>query len=369
MAQTFLYVGCCNRALPYFATANGEGIAAFRFDEATGAATPLGVTKGIDNPTFIAIDPSRTAVYATTEMLGWNEGVVTAYAIDRRTGALSYINKQPTRGSVAAQASFDRTGRFLLVVNYGMGPVTERPNRSLVVFECKSDGEISPPVAEATHEGVGADPARQERPHAHSVLATPDNRHLVVADLGLDKLIVYRFDAASGAIARHSELNLPPASGPRHFVFHPGMPRAYVGNELSSTVASLAYDAAAGRFELLAITPTVPEAARSHSHCSEICISADGRRLYIANRGHDSLSRFAIDPKSGVASLIDLTPSGGKTPRHFAFDPSGRFLAVANQDSDRVAIFAVDPSDGALTMLPDAVTTGTPTNVAFARIA
>jgi 6-phosphogluconolactonase len=364
-----MYVGCCNRALPYFATANGEGIAAFRFDEATGGATPLGVTPGVDNPTFVAIDPSGAAVYATSEVLGWNEGVVSAYAIDRRTGGLSYINKQPTRGSIAAQASFDRAGRFLLVVNYGVGPMTERPNRSLVVFARKPDGEISPPVAEVTHEGVGGDPSRQERPHAHSVLATPDNRHLVVADLGLDKLIVYRFDAATGAIARHSELTLPPASGPRHFVFHPSMPRAYVGNEMSSTVASLAFDAQAGRFETLAITPTVPEAARAHNHCSEIRISADGRFLYIANRGDDSLSRFAIDPASGVALLLETIPSGGKTPRHFAFDPSGKFLAVANQDSDRISFFAVDPLDGALRILPHSVTTGTPTNVAFVGIA
>jgi 6-phosphogluconolactonase len=363
-----MYVGCCNRATPYFATSNGVGVAAFRFDAATGAATPLGVTAGVENPTFVAIGPSGSTIYATSEVLGWNEGLVSAYAIDPRSGALSYINKQPTRGSIAAQASFDRTGRFLFVANYGMGSVTERPNRSLVVYALKPDGEISAPIAEATHEGVGSDPARQERPHAHSVLATPDNRHLVVADLGLDKLIVYRFDASTGAIARHSELTLPPASGPRHFVFHPTLPRAYVGNEMGSTVATLGFDAAAGRFETFAITPTVPEAARANNHCSEIRISADGRRLYVANRGHDSLSRFAIDPASGMASLIDTTPSGGKTPRHFAFDPSGRFLAVANQDSDRISIFAVDRSDGALKLLPGAIATGTPTNVVFVRI-
>jgi 6-phosphogluconolactonase len=368
MSNTLLFVGSCNRPLPYFATANGPGIAAFRFNEQTGAATPAGITTGIDNPTFLAIDPEGATVYATSEMLDWGEGTVTAYAIDRQTGALAYINKQPTRGSIAAQASFDRTGRFVLAVNYSVGPMSQRPNRSLVVFPRRADGELAPSVAEATHEGRGPDALRQDRPHPHCVLATPDNRFLVVSDLGLDRLVAYRFDAQSGAIAHHAETRLPPGSGPRHFVFHPTLPRAYVVNELASTVASLAFDAAAGRFDVLAVAATVPQAALAHNHCSEIRIAADGRRLYVANRGHDSLSRFAIDAVTGVASLVDTVPSGGKTPRHFAFDPSGKFLALANQDSDSVALFSVDPSDGALSLLPDAIATGTPTAIAFVRV-
>jgi len=361
-------VGSCNRPLPYFATANGQGIAAFGFDERTGAATPAGITTGIDNPTFLAIDPRGATVNATSEVLDWNEGTVTAYAINRQTGALEYINKHPTRGSIAAQMSFDKTGRFALAANYGAGPMTQRPNRSLVVYPRQPDGELGSPVAEAAHEGHGPDAARQDRPHAHCVLATPDNRFLVVADLGIDRLVVYRFDAASGAIARHAEAVLPAGSGPRHFVFHPTLPRAYVVNELTSTVATLAFDAAAGSLEVVAVAATVPEAALAHNHCSEIRVAVDGRRLYVGNRGHDSLSRFAIDGASGIPSLVDAVPSGGKTPRHFAFDPSGKFLAVANQDSDCIALFSVDPVDGALRPLPDSVMTGTPTAVAFVRI-
>ncbi len=368
MPKTLLFVGSCTRPLPYFATANGQGIAAFRFDERTGAATPAGITTGIDNPTFLAIDPQGATVNATSEVLDWNEGTVTAYAIDRQTGALEYINKQPTRGSIAAQMSFDRTGRFALAVNYSVGPMTRRPNRSLVVYPRQADGELRPPVAEAAHEGHGPDAARQERPHAHCVLATPDNRFLVVSDLGIDRLVVYRFDAASGAIARHAEAVLPAGSGPRHFVFHPTLPRAYVVNELTSTVASMAFDAATGSLEVLAVATTVPEAALAHNHCSEIHVTADGRRLYVGNRGHDSLSRFAIDAASGIASLVDTVPSGGKTPRHFACDPSGKFLAVANQDSDCITFFSIDPADGALSPLPAFVATGTPTAVAFVRI-
>jgi 6-phosphogluconolactonase len=363
-----MFVGGCNRPLPYFATANAGGIATFRFDEDSGAATPVGLTEGIDNPTFLAVDPSGETLNATSEVLGWHEGVVTAYAIDRATGALTYINKQPTRGSIAAQLSFDRTGRFLLAANYGVGPVTHRPNRSVVVIPRRPDGELLAPVAEATHEGAGPDPARQDRPHAHSVLASPDNRFLVVADLGIDQLVVYKFDADTGAFARHAGFALPAGSGPRHFVWHPDRPFAYVVCELGSAVASLGFDPEAGRFELLGVVKTAPESALQGNHCSEIRISASGRHLYVGNRGHDSIARLAVDAGSGVAELVDTTPSGGKTPRHFAFDPSGKFLAVANQDSDLISLFSVGTSDGALKPLPQQVITGTPTAIAFARM-
>jgi 6-phosphogluconolactonase len=363
MPNTLMFVGCCNRALPYFATANGEGIAAFAFDEATGKTSPLGVTPGIDNPTFIAISPDGRTLYATSEVLGWNEGAVTAYAIDHASGQLDYLNKQPTRGSIAAQMSFDRTGQYLLLVNYGAGPITQKPNRSVVVFPLLSDGSVGAPISEATHSGPGHDPVRQERPHAHCVLATPDNEYIIVSDLGLDQLISYRFD---GNIAQQVQVTLPPGSGPRHFVFHPHSPHAYVANELNSTVASLDFDAAKGQLAIRSIATTVPGSAIAGNHCSEIKLSPDGRYLYVGNRGHDSLSRFAIG-ETGDATLIGNTPSGGRTPRHFAFDPSGSFLAVANQDSDSIAIFAVNRETGDLSMLAAGAPTGTPTSVAFLR--
>jgi 6-phosphogluconolactonase len=364
MPKTMMFVGGGNRALPYFASVNAEGIAAFAFDETTGRTAPLGVTKGIDNPTFVAISPDGRTLYATSEVLGWNEGLVTAYAIDHASGRLDYLNKQPTRGSIAAQMSFDRTGKHLLLVNYGVGAVTEKPNRSVVVFPLLPDGSIGAPIAEASHSGVGHDPARQERPHAHCVLATPDNRFIVVSDLGLDQLVFYRFD---GGLAEHWRLGLPLGSGPRHFVFHPTAPRAYVVNELSSMVAGANFDADEGRMTLSAMAATVPASAIASNHCSEIKLSPDGRWLYVGNRGHDSLSHFSLDATSGAPTLLNNVPSGGKTPRHFAFDPSGAFLAVANQDSDAVAVFAVDRSTGALSLLPDATPTGTPTSIAFVR--
>ena len=363
MSKSWMFVGCCNRALPYFATANGEGIAAFAFDEASGSAIPAGVTAGIDNPTFLTVSPDGRTLYATSEVLGWNEGTVTAYAIDSATGALEYLNKQPTRGSIAAQVSFDGAGKFLLVVNYGAGPVTQRPNRSLVVYPLSPDGSIGAPVAEVAHEGRGLDPTRQERPHAHCVLAAPDNNHLVVSDLGLDQLVVYRFD---GRLAEHVRIALPPGSGPRHFAFHPHLSCIYVANELNSSVATIDFDLEKSRLTVRAVVATVPASASAGNHCSEIKVSPDGRWLYVANRGHDSLALFSI-----AASTGDLTPMGnistnGKTPRHFSFDPSGAFLAVANQDSDAIAIFAANGETGALDDRLPPLKVGTPTCVAFA---
>jgi 6-phosphogluconolactonase len=289
----------------------------------------------------------------------------TAYAIDSASSHLEYLNKQPTRGSIVAQANFDRTGRYLFAVNYGAGPMTQRPDQSLIVFPLLPDGELGPPVAWAAHAGRGLDPIRQERPHPHCAVVTPDNRFVVVTDLGLDRLLAYRFDSG---ITRHSEMALPSGSGPRHLAFHPRLPYAYVANELSSTVASLAFDAAEGRLALLAASATAPGSMNGVNHCSEIKISSDGRSLYVGNRGHDSLSRFAIDQATGVVSLLGNTPCGGKTPRHFAFDPSGAFLAVANQDSDSVAVLQVDSVTGDLQMIPHRAQAGTPTCVAFVRI-
>jgi len=360
--KTLLYVGGCNRPTPYFASANGRGIAIFGFDEATATATPLGVQGGIENPTFLTAAPDGGTLYATSEVAEWNEGLVSAYRIDPATGSLTYLNRQSTLGSITAHASLDRAARFVLVANYMMTPESERPNQSVVVFPRRADGGLDPVAASAAHPGHGPDAGRQDRSHAHCVQATPDNRHIVVSDLGIDRLVNYRFDAESGAIAKAGETALPPGSGPRHFAFHPEKPFAYGVNELASTVASLEIDAESGGFTVLDVTPTLDDT--QGNHCSEIKLGPDGRFLYVANRGHDSLSIFAIG-EDGIARRREAVPSGGKTPRHFAFSPDGRTLAVANQDSDVVTLFAVDGADGSLTRLDHAIAVGTPTAICF----
>jgi 6-phosphogluconolactonase len=367
VSKTIMYVGCRNRLAGPGDTARGEGISGFTFDPATGRLAPLNTTLGIDNPTFLAISADQRHLYATSEVVGWNEGTVTAYAIDPSSGALAYINKQPSRGSLPAQLSFDAAGRYLLAINYSIGSMAQRPNQSVVVFPRAADGELLPPVAEVSHIGHGPDQARQERPHPHCVRTTPDDRFAVVADLGLDRLAVYRFNATTGKIEPHSEAPLPPGSGPRHFTFHPKLPLVYVANELNSTLATLSFDTANGSLSLRSVNSTLPEGpAPGANSCSEIAFAPDVRHLYVGNRGHDSLTCFAIDETDGCATLASITPSGGRTPRHFSFDPSGSFLAVANQDDDCIAVFTVEHRTGELRLVSSVIYSGTPTCIAFA---
>lgn len=368
LARTMMYVGGCNRRLPYAKGANAKGIAAFVFDERTGATTPAGIVEGIDNPTFLSVDPHGPYLSATSEVLGGNEGDVTTYAIDASSGALTYLNKQPSRGALAVHSCADRSGQFLFAVNYGVGAMTQRPNMSFVAYPRRDNGELGFPCFEAAHAGFGPNSARQERPHAHSVRVSPDNRFVIVADLGVDALVVYRFDATSGAIALYGAFLLAAGSGPRHFAFHPNRPFAYVVNELNSTLASLSYDSESGCFALLATASTLPDETPVSNLTSEIAIAPNGRHIYVANRGDDSIALLDVDDASGIAALVDTFACGGEIPRHIALDPSGSFLAVANQDSDRVSMFRVDPRSGALTKSGD-VDTGTPTTIAFLRLA
>lgn len=364
MSKSFVYVGCCNRPTPYFASSNGEGIAVFAFDSETGEMTPAGVREGIDNPTFLSVDPSGRHIYANSEVFGWNEGTVSAYGIDAATGGLSYLNKQPALGSITAFNSFDQNGRHLLVANYGMGPVGEKPNRSVVVLPIAEDGALAPASAHAGHHGTGPDAERQERPHAHAARISPDNRFVLVSDLGIDAIVVYRFDAAAGSLERSHACPLPAGSGPRHFVFDRTGTFVFVVNELNSTVCSLAYEASSGELRLIDTCMTVPDGTGGN-HCSEILLAPSGQRLFVANRGHDSVATLAIDPNTGRLHFGATTSAGGKTPRHMAVDPTGRFLVVANQDSDGLSIFRIDEDDEDLSPA-GSVTTGTPTCIAFA---
>ncbi|HVW57664.1 MAG TPA: lactonase family protein [Rhizobiaceae bacterium] len=364
MSRCFAYVGCCNRPTPYFASSNGKGIAVFTFDTATGEMQPAGVREGIDNPTFLSVAPSGRHLYANSEVFGWNEGTVSAYAIDAATGDLSYLDKQPALGSITAFNSFDRSGRHLLVANYGMGPVSEKPNRSVAVFPIAGDGTLGPASAHAGHEGAGPDPDRQERPHAHAARISLDNRFVLVSDLGIDAIVVYRFDEASGSIVRSHACPLPAGSGPRHFVFDNAGARVFVVNELNSTVCSFAYDARFGQLRLIDTRATIPEGTGGN-HCSEITLAPSGQRLFVANRGHDSIATLAIDPQTGRLHFEGTTPAVGKTPRHMAVDPSGRFLIVANQDSDCLSAFRIG-EDGEKLSHVGSIATGTPTCIAFA---
>ena len=370
--RLLLVVGSLTREAPYFQGARGKGIAVLSFDDDSGRMRPLSEKAGIDNPTYVTVHPANGCVYASSEVFGWNEGTVSAYRLDRETGRLSYINKQAALGSIIAHNSLDRTGRFLLVANYSVyaEPEDRLPDQAVVVMPIRVDGGLSPPVCARAHSGSGPNAARQERSHAHCILASPDNRYVLVADLGIDEIVVYRFDAAGGALSPLAwrSFKMSPGSGPRHLVFHPSARYVYVINELDSTVAALAFDPASGDLALVQTLSALPTGFTDESHCSGVQITPDGRFLYGANRGHDSLAMYAVDQSTGKLSLLGHQSTGGETPRDFAIDPSGRFLAIANQNSDELVVLGIDAGSGKLTDTGQRAEIGTPMCVKFVPI-
>jgi 6-phosphogluconolactonase len=346
MAQkTLLYVGTYTRPAPYLASTNGKGIYVYSLNRDTGELTYLSEIEGIDNPSFLAIDPQKRHLYATSEVWGWHEGLVTAFKIDPETGALSYLNKQSTLGSITAYVTVESTNRYLLLVNYW-------DRQSVAMFPIQADGSLAPASfsVEHTEPGAKVDPARQDKSHAHCIVPDPTNTYAMVADLGLDKIMIYRMDLEAGKLIPHTPpfLKMNPGAGPRHFVFHPSGKFAYVIEELASSIAALAYDSTKGTLEWLQSVPALPEGFDGHSHCSDIQVTPDGRFLYGGNRGHDSLVIYAIDPSSGKLSYVGHQSTLGQTPRNFAIDPTGTFLLAANQDSDTIVTFRIDRETGLL---------------------
>ena len=351
---TLVFVGTLNRATPYFEGAKGEGILVFVLDEATGRLSLQSKVKGIDNPTYLSVHEGKACLYATSEVFGWNEGTVTAYAFDRSSGALAYINKQPTLGSCTAYSSVDRSGRFLLVANYAYEPWNEdvragNPGQAAVVYPLKENGELTSPVCSVAHQGSGPVAGRQECPHPHSVVASADNRFVVVPDLGIDKVMCYRFEDGQLTLAVGAPpLTLPAGSGPRHLVFAGNGTTAYVINELASTVGHLHYDALSGRLETVAIISTLPAGFEGENWCADLHLSPDERFLYGSNRGHDSIVIYAVDTDTGRLAMVGHVPTEGRTPRNFAISPSGRFVLVANQNGDSIVMFRRETSNGLL---------------------
>jgi 6-phosphogluconolactonase len=360
-SRLLVIVGTLNRSAPYFQSAHGTGLAVYGFDEDSLTIEKLHEFCGIDNPTFLSVDEGGNHIYANSEVFGWKEGLVTAFHLDRGTGELTYINTQPSLGSITAHNTVTRDNGRLVVANYGMG--FGGPDRSVVVYGIRKDGGLTAPVASIAHSGIGPNPDRQERSHAHSATQVAEDI-VVVADLGTDRLISYRLKP-DGGLQQIAATETAPGAGPRHVALHPGGRLLFVMNELDSTIASYRID---GNGALTAIDrqPAVPPEATAENHCADIQISPDGRFLYGSNRGHDSIAVFATD-HDGVLSQVGFFPCGGATPRNLALTPSGRHLFCANQDSDRITIFKRDGDTGALTATGHTVDIGTPMCIRIIR--
>ncbi len=327
-----------------YTSGKSEGIYTYEMDLKIGALKRLYVTGGVKNPSFLAIHPNRKFLYAVSEvddLPDGQRGAVAAFAI-AADGRLSPLNHQPAAGAGPCHLVVDRSGKDVLVANYSSG--------SIGVLPIGKDGKLAPPSNKIQHRGAGADPRRQEGPHAHSINVAPDNRFAFVADLGLDKVMIYRLDAAQGTLEANDppSVSLASGSGPRHFAFHPSGRFAYVINEMKSTVTALRYDPSSGRLEELQTISTLPADFSGDNTTAEVQVHPTGKFLYGSNRGHDSIAIFAIDGDTGRLKLIGHQPTGGKTPRNFGIDPTGAYLLAANQDSDTITVHGIDPASGRL---------------------
>ncbi len=322
-----------------------KGIYLARLDLASGKLSLEGLAGEVVNPSFLALHPSGKYLYAVGEVgqfAGGMGGAVSAFAIDPETGKLALLNQKSSRGAGPCHIVIDRTGKNALVANYGGGSVACLP--------IADDGQLGDAISFFQHEGSSVNPRRQERPHAHSINLDPANRFAMAPDLGIDKIMIYRFDAA----AHRLEPNNPPAaavapgSGPRHFAFHPTARYAYGINELASTITAFEYDAARGALTTLQTISTLPEGFQGNNTTADIHVHPSGKFVYGSNRGHDSIAIFAVDLATGKLTAVGHEPTQGKTPRNFGIDPSGTFLLAANQDSDNVVAFRIDQATGKL---------------------
>lgn len=338
----------------YTRNSTARGIYSVRLDPATGALSAPILAAELPDPTWLTTTPDKRFLYAVAP----TPHQAAAFSVDAATAALRPLapptSPSPLGGTAAAQPpshlAVDATGRVLLAANYRDGYVS--------AIQIHSDGTLAPPTSIAHSGQLGPHPSRQDKPHPHSVTVSPDNRHVIVADLGLDQLITYRLDTSAATLTRVSAVASSPAAGPRHFKFSADARHAYCLNELDNTLAAYRYDAATGTLSPLQSVSTLPAdcppATRSSNTTAEIRLHPNTRFAYASNRGHDSLAVFGVDPASGQLSPapLQLIPSGGKNPRNFALSPEGRWLVCGHQDTALVTVFSVDPATGQLTRTP-----------------
>ncbi len=336
--SVLLYVGTYTRGA-------SEGVYLLEMDPVGGSLSEKRLVAKLDNPSFLAIDPSERFLYAANEIgryEGRPSGAVSAFAINRSTGDLTLLNQEASEGGAPCHLIVDAEGQNVLVANYGGGNVS--------VFPINPDGTLKPSSDIKQHEGSGPNPDRQERPHAHSINLDPTGQFAMAADLGIDKVLIYRFDPESGTLETNDPpfAEVEPGAGPRHFDFHPNGRLAYVINELQSTVTAFRYDSESGALVPFQTISTLPDNFEGSNTTADIHVHPSGNFLYGSNRGHDSIAIFAIDPDDGSLTAMGHSSTQGETPRNFGIAPGGKFLLAANQNTDNIVVFTIDPEDGSL---------------------
>ena len=324
-----------------------EGIYLFRFDLASGKLTPLGLVGKAENPSFVAIHPNRKYLYSVIEVgtsNGKPTGLLVSFAIDAKTGKLTRLNQQETQGGAPCHLIVDKAGKNVLAANYTGG--------SVVCFPIGKDGQLKKASSMIQHTGNSINPRRQKGPHAHSINLDLSGKYAFVADLGLDKVLVYKFDSALGKLTpnKPASIKLAPGSGPRHYAIHPTGKFTYVINEMNCTVTAFRFNQKDGALKELQTISTLPKSGIKKGYSTaEVQVHKSGKFLYGSNRGHNSIVVYQIDPKNGTLKYIENVSTGGKTPRNFSLDPSGKYLIAANKNSDKLVVYKIDSKTGKLT--------------------
>jgi len=335
---TAIYIGT------YTTPPNGraEGIYTYAFDATTGALSRPQTLASV-NPSFLTLDAGRQFLYAVNEN---TVGAVSAFAVDDTTGALTPLSQQSANGSAPCFLSLDPSGQWLLTANYTSG--------NFAVYPVGTDGGLGGATDLVQSSGTGPNTARQEGPHAHMIAFDPSGQFVLGADLGSDRVLIYRLNTADGTLtankgAMPSYAATKAGAGPRHFAFHPNGRYLYVNGELNSTVNAYLFDANTGATMANGSLSTLPADFTGMSSTAEIALHPNGRFVYVSNRGHDSIAMFAVNESTGTLTAMGHEPTRGKTPRNFAIDPTGTFLLAANQESDNVVAFRIDGNTGRLT--------------------
>ncbi len=356
----------------YTSKTESKGIYGYEFDADTGKLTPKGVAAETPDPSWVAVHPSGKFVYAANE--AGKASTVSAFAVDAKSGKLTLLNQIPSLGEDPCYLSFDKTGKYVLVANYSSG--------TIAVFPILADGRLGEHTALVKDQGAtGPNKKRQETPHAHWIETTAHNHFVYVADLGLDRVLIYKFDATKGSLTAGEPLpakaapdkgalvdpfsaTLNSGAGPRHVAFASDGKFMYVLGELQSTVTVFANDAQ-NTYRTVQQISTLPKGFAGRNDAAEIAVHPNGKFLYTSNRGHDSIAIFAIDAAKGTLTFVVHVLPGGKEPRHFAIDPSGKYLLAENQLSNNVVVFKIDPATGGLTPTGQVVEVPSPVNLAF----
>ena len=347
-----IYIGTYTRG-----SSISEGIYTATFDDASGKLSEPHLAASADNPSFLAVHPNGKWVYAvneTNDFGGEPTGAVSAFRVTGESGELKFVNQQPSGGGAPCHCNIDNTGKYLLVANYLGGNVA--------VFPIQDDGALGPHTCLINHVGSSINAQRQEAPHAHSINLSADNRFAYAADLGTDRIMIYRFDGQNGLLvpAAPNSVQTPAGGGPRHFSLHPSGKTAYSNNELTAFVTVYDRNPRTGGLKAAQSLSTLPAGASVRKSTAECLVHPSGRFVYVSNRGHDSIAIYSVEKEAGRLNAVAVTHTEGREPRNFFITPDGKWLFAENQNSDSVVVFRVSQKNGMITATDSRITVGKP---------